>query len=309
MAINIPILSNYEFDLSESEVEIIGNYNLIDGHVKNVGAAIIPAFKPWGGVMLNLNEGFEGSVNPYKAREGHAPLEDLRTWVKEKKFDLADNNVDFVCKRGILRNIGYAVYNTKESWDFKVCRKNGIIYLSDVKVVEEEVEEYLRKCSYWGQRFEKLMTEGHDDDIASYIVVKCKIGEYMCLVSGETDCKTEDENYVEIKTANQRFFTERMSKGWLQAYLGGNQILVYGLRDKYGYVNAVKKENVSQVPGKYQGVGNWRANSMFGFINAVLQKLKDVVPEGGTCTLKHSFGKCTVTVDSDSEVFLIDDTI
>ena len=130
-----------------------------------------------------------------------------------------------------------------------------------------------------------------------------------CLIAGEIDCKDNDQ-YVEIKTANTTNLWKMMFRGWLQAYLIRNHKLVYGLRDNdFNLVNVIE-EPIGSVPGKYQGKGKWNGQKILGFIYSVLQRIKNEVPEDVIYSLKYFGGQDTkyyLIPDSDCGTFLSDE--
>ena len=241
----------------------------------------------------------------------HSDLHHLLQWVMIKSYNLADNKIDFVCKRGIFRQIGDTLY-WNNSWTYEVRRFRNIIYLSKKFIPENKPDlndskKYLSKCRFFGTAFEELVTTA--EDVNSYIVTECKANGVKCLIAGEIDCKDGDE-YVEIKTAHEYNLSEKIQSGWLQGYLIGNHKLVYGLRDNnFSLVNVIE-EPIETVPRKYEEKGKWDGRKKLGFIYSVLQKIKNEVPDGGTYTLRYVGGQSTkyyLIPGSDNGTFLSDE--
>ena len=111
----------------------------------------------------------------------------------------------------------------------------------------------------------------------------CEVLRIKCLIAGEVKCKVEGQNdFVELKGTTIYNFAKNSYKGWLQAYLLGNQSVSYGLRSGY-ILEDVKKLRVVDIPEKH---ASWDGCAMLGFLYSVLQELQERVPEGATCTLK-----------------------
>ena len=281
-SIEIRTWSQYSIEYSQEDIKVVGDYNLNNGKVENIGQAVFKRYKRWNYQEVNLLQGWDGK--PYvdsfakQVSHDHSDLEHLLQWVMKQSYNLADNNVDFVCKRGIFRIIG----NTFQSpfpWNFEVCRFRGSIYLSRKfipvdKPYLDESKNHSWKCRFFGTAFEELVTTA--EDVSSYIVTECYLKDVKCLIAGEIDCKDEDE-YVEMKTANEYKLSEKMQSGWLQGYLIGNHKLVYGLRDNdFSLVNVIE-EPIESVPRKYEEKGKWDGRQKLGFIYSVLQKIKNEI--------------------------------
>ena len=314
-SVDIRTWSRYDIEYSQNDIKIVGDYSLNNGKVENIGQAVFKGYKRWDHQKRNLLQGWDGK--PYvdtfakQLSHDHSDLHHLLQWVMIKSYNLVDNKIDFVCKRGILRIIGDTLYSPAP-WTFEVCRFKGLIYLSRKFIPENkqdryESKNYLSKCYFFGTAFEKLVTTV--EDINSYIVTECKLNDVKCLIAGEIDCKDEDE-YIEIKTAKEFNLSTRMQSGWLQAYLIGNHKLVYGIRDDdFNLVNVIE-EPVGSVPGRYQEEGNWNGQQILGFIYSVLQIIKNEVPEGDTYTLKYEGGDTFHLLSyREDETFLSDEFI
>ena len=300
------IQKDLNFEYSDCKVDVVGNYNLKNGRVENVDNATFKSYKRWDPLNRNLLQGYNGYTDTFARQEGHSALEELLEWTRIHQYSLVDNEINFVCKRGILRRIGYTVNCKWDCWSFKVCCYNGIVYLSDNLVHDDGTTENLQKCYHSGDAFEEMLTSGQAD-WKSYLVAKCQLKDTNCLIAGEVDCKDSDE-YVEIKTVKDTKICAAISKGWLQAYLIGNHKLVYGLRDStFSLVNVIE-EPIECVPHKYEEKGKWDGRKMLGFIYSVLQRIKNEVPEGGTYTLKYEGGdNYNLLADKENETFLSDE--
>ena len=313
VSFDIGTWSQYNIEYSQEDIKVVGDYNLNNGNVENIGQAVFKRYKRWDHQEVNLLQGWDGK--PYvdtfakQANHDHSDLHHLLQWVMIKSYNLADNKIDFVCKRGILREIGNTFYKN-DPWTFEVCRFNGLIYLSKNFIPENrsdvnDLTNHLSKCYFFGTAFEELVTTA--ENVNSYIVTECKLKDINCLIAGEIDCKDNDE-YVEMKTTKVTNIWKTMFKGWLHAYLIGNHRLVYGLRDNDFNLVSVIEEPIRSIPGKYQRIGNWNGQQILGFIYSVLQRIKNEVPEGGTYTLKYESGDAYHLLSyRENETFLSDE--
>ena len=312
-SIDIGTWRQYSIEYSQNDIKVVGDYNLNNGKIENIGKAVFNGYKRWDQQKVNLLQRWDGK--PYvdtfakQANHDHSDLHHLLQWVMIKSYNLADKKIDFVCKRGILREIGNT-FQSQSPWNFEVCRFRGLIYLSKKFIPEDkpypnEPENRSWKCRFFGTAFEELVTTA--EDVSSYIVTECNLKDVKCLIAGEIDCKDEDE-YVEIKTANKYKLSERIQLGWLQGYLIGNHKLVYGLRDNdFSLVNVIE-EPIESVPSKYGEKGKWDGRKKLGFIYSVLQRIKNEVPEGGMYTLKYEGGdNYNLSADRENETFLSDE--
>ena len=176
--IRIPRLILFQY--CDSDVKVVGNYKLARGRIGDIGTTQFRKFKPWDGHSINLLRGFrEETVDGFFEQEVHSTLEELLTWIRMKPYSLEKNEIDFVCQRGILRNIGFTVYNDHSKWSIKVCRLNSVIYLSD-QTAEEPMSVIGKKCCYSGIIFgDTMVTE--KDDTFSYTVAECRFKNIKCL--------------------------------------------------------------------------------------------------------------------------------
>ena len=218
VSFNIGIWSRFNIEYSQEDIKVVGDYNLNNGNVENIGQAVFKRYERWDHQKWNLLQGWDDKpyVDTYakQANHDHSDLHHLLQWVMIKSYNLAGNNIDFVCKRGILGKIGNTFYRN-DPWTFEVCRFKGLIYLSKKFIPENksdlnDLKNHLSKCYFFGTAFEELVTTA--EDVNSYIVTECKVNDVKCLIAGEIDCKDEDK-YVEIKTAKEYNLSIRMQSG------------------------------------------------------------------------------------------------
>ena len=255
---------------------------------------------------MNLVEGYNDYEDKFVGQEGHASLNELLKWIIDTSYRLSEKQMNFVTNRGNLKKIAATVYQDRTNWEFRVCRYDGVIYISKDKKNEKLDKGYFLRCSYAGTVFcgSRVIKK---DDMLGYVVAECRLKGIKCLIAGDPDCKDQD-GFREIKTTRTDSFARNSYKGWLQAYLLGNQRVVFGLRNDGFILKDVKDEEVAEIPGKYESRGNWKGCDMLGFLHSVLQKMQETVPEGSTCTIKYDGRKMYyITVEKENEVFLIDE--
>ena len=304
ITIRIPRFLSFRY--SDSAVEVVGNYNSENWEVINLDEASFREYKPWEGEEMNLLERYDDYEDKFLGEEGHKALNELLKWIIGTNYKLSDNDINFVTKRGNLKTIAATLYQRKTSWEFRVCRYNGVIYISKDKKNEKLERGYGLRCSYAGTVFagSRVIKK---NDMLGYVVAECRLKGIKCLIAGEPDCK-DQHGFREIKTTITKSFARNSYKGWLQAYLLGNQRVVFGLRNDDFILEHVKDEKVAEIPRKYESIGNWKGCDMLGFLHSVLQKIQETVPEGSTCTIKYDGRQMYhITVEKENEVFLIDE--
>jgi len=244
-------------------------------------------------------------------------------WITISNFDLS--SVDFVARRGILKYIGYTLYDYHKSpWSFNVCKYDGKIYMyepSPEQRCESMVEKDARckKYLYWGKKFEDLVTSSAGDASGCYRMVCSNVGKYKVLLGAEVDAVRIRERdglddviiekvlqgcpdcpllnrcryyssgpteFIEIKTCVKRQVKNKISFGWLQSYLAGVETLVFGFRDNEGMVESVQEFKVCEVPLS----ADWDGGAMFGLISGVLKWLHQLVDEGCSGILQYAGG-------------------
>ena len=292
------------YRLSSYTPQIVGNYSVsVAREVTQINTSPFSEYFPSSEKNMDLNEGLEDYYNmAAKNTEKNETtfLEQLLQWVNNSRFKLKENKVRFVCRRGILKKIGHTLYNEFNTpWKFEVCNYQGIVYIFEPAENHVQHDEYVKKCMYWGVKFERNITKSNDDSVySSYVIVKSNIGKNRCLLGCEVDCVENDGSqkfYMEIKTCLEGKLQKKISLGWLQAFLAGNERIVYGLRNRCGYITDIKKENVSTLPSKYRL--HWSGSAMMGLISSVLNKLRTVLPDGYRGVLRYDGYSSNILLD------------
>ena len=196
MADGIRIPEQFSFRYPESSVDIVGNYNLNNGEAINLNEATFREYKPWECEEMRLLEGYDDYEDKFVGQEGHTALNELLKWIIGSNYKLDDNNINFVTTRGNLKTIAATLYQRgtikkragNYSWEFRVCRYNGVIYISKDKKNKKLEKGYYLRCSYAGTVFAGSRVI-KNDDMLGYVVAECRLKGIKCLIAGEPDCK------------------------------------------------------------------------------------------------------------------------
>ena len=63
VSFDIGTWSQYNIEYSQNSIKVVGNYNLNNGNVENIGQAVFKRCKRWDRQEVNLLQGWDG--NPY----------------------------------------------------------------------------------------------------------------------------------------------------------------------------------------------------------------------------------------------------
>ena len=233
---------------------------------------------------MNLLEGFnkdyEGNI---LGQEGHAALNELFEWIMKREYNLGEKEINCVTTRENLTTIATTMIQRASKWEFKICCYNGVIYISNVKKNELLENEGDPKCSYAGKVFEDSRVEKGAGNPA-YVIAKWKYKRINCLIAGKVNCKDMTQNeYIKIKTGTQSDFDIDIYIACLQAYLLGNQRVVYGLRDDAFNLEDVQDMKVKNILEAKEHKKSF--DELLGFLYSVLVNIKEKVEEGTICTI------------------------
>lgn len=212
-------------------------------------------------------------------------------------------STDFVCFRGLLRDLLCVPYEGREGWIICATKFRGTIYLCAYETPEKiaqresETEQQKKMCS-WGYKFEQYMTDGTNisegvDENAEYsCVLRSRLESHSLVYSAEVDgvdpkkYKTPHADlsaFIELKT-NKELVEERdirslhrykLMKWWSQSFLVGIPTVVCGFRDAEGVVHSLKTFKVEDMPDTAKD--HWQANVMVNFLNKFLTFVKHQV--------------------------------
>ena len=99
-------------------------------------------------------------------------------WIIHTGFDVS--SVSVVARRGILKHIGYTLYNRyKNPWSFKLCKYRGVVYLYEPATTTTSQSSDSQPWLYWGCRYEELVTSRDN-------VTSSKEGELLQQLSGSS---------------------------------------------------------------------------------------------------------------------------
>ena len=269
--------------------------------IKCDDSSLFPSFISDLELPLDLNVGFKDYIKN-KAAKQTQDAERLPLWQRFLQWiTLADydtSSVDFVARRGILKFIGYTIYNHyRNPWSFRACKYKGVVYIHepdpDIRSAHTADNEQCQKFMYWGKKFEDCVTESIDNTVAGcYSMVEGNIGRYRVLLGAEIDAAREKQSnskpeYIELKTCVQRKLRDKVSFGWLQSYLAGISTLTFGFRDNAGMIESIKEYPVSTIPEQFK---SWNPSSIFGMISGVLNWIHLNMEEGASGTLVYDGG-------------------
>ena len=167
-----------------------------DRNVLKCSSDTFPHLRPDVKLPLDLNEGLEEYYSCVKDvdsnRLNYLPFwQKLLKWITLSNFDVS--SVDFIARRGILKYIGYTLYDYHKSpWKFRVCKFQGKVYMYEPSP-EQRGESMIEKDSrckrylYWGRQFEKTVTSSKEDMAGYYRIVNSNVGKYKVLLGAELD--------------------------------------------------------------------------------------------------------------------------
>ena len=286
--------------------------------IKCDDSSLFPSFISDLPLPLDLNVGYTEYIKDKASEQGQddnrLPLwQRFLKWITLSNFDV--RSVDFVARRGILKFMGYTLYNRfKNPWSFRACKYNGVVYIHepdpDIRSKAFTVDnERCKRFMYWGKKFEDYATLSHDNVAGCYSMVHGNIGKYKVLLGSEIDAvrlkhsstgSALKPEYLEIKTCVQKKIRDKISFGWLQSYLAGIPTLAFGFRDNDGMVGSVAEYPVSAIPHQFT---NWNPCSIFGMISSVLNWVYQHLEEGSSGTLVYD-GSNEIMLTHESGHFL-----
>ena len=294
----------------------IGNYAIENDAFRSVKKPSLQKLQDFHQLKfpLNLNIGFDSSESPpiYKGAE----ITYLLQWIVENKFRLTGTNI--VVSRGVMRIIGGTLFDVyKEKWLFVAHKYKGIVYINRKRTARwtDSESEYAKRCCYWGLKFEDLITTKAEEGRRSYYnVVKAKVLNINVVTRGEIDCSYKG-NYVEIKTclepkvyhsSHKRFYQDKLCKTWLQSYLSNVKHILYGFRDKKGYIRDPENLqcfDVAEVPSLCKEY--WSASAIMSFIHVLFEWMIAAINEDCTVSIAYE-GDGSVSMQESDEVVLPD---
>ena len=217
----------------------------------------------------------------------------------EKTLKDVESKVEFISYRNNLNKLMNSFYNKNDYkiiLDPKDLGDNKkVIYF---EIFEEEDQEKNFSNNDWrninyGFKFEDLCTkdnakeekteEGNDKNRASFMsIVKRSIfgfgGEKKLLIAAEMDAITENKSkkndnkrrnienkkiYVELKTCkignNYSFNRFKLLSSWIQTFIVGVPLIIFGMRDDEGKINSFKRyptNNIPSVANKHKQLWN-----------------------------------------------------
>uniref|UniRef100_A0A0N7ZC26 Decapping nuclease n=1 Tax=Scylla olivacea TaxID=85551 RepID=A0A0N7ZC26_SCYOL len=256
-------------------------------------------------VELDLNRGWH-RVNGYTGTSAETYRQFLQWILKNQKKLKAEGSsdklvADFVCSRGILKNIMQAPYARFERMNMTVLAQyfKGSVYVAYQYEVEEE-EKDKEKCSLieiYGHKFEQYMTGGDPDQVMECncqfrCVVKQHLNEITLMYSANThaiDQSCHQENFTDMssfvslralkeftepfKQRNYRKYT--LCSWWCEGQLSGIPRVLKGTRTNDGIVHTLEMLQTADLPDLAKGA--WEPSVCINFLNKFLNFVKEKV--------------------------------
>ncbi|KAF1752778.1 hypothetical protein GCK72_019333 [Caenorhabditis remanei] len=168
-------------------------------------------------IGASLEEGYSQFENEH----GSERLEGILAFIlKTARFAMPLKEMiqsDFVCRRGLLRNISINK-NSTTYISFYAVRHRGVIFLCEDK--ENDTPDKLRRAMYYSLKFEQLMTLPQTSRVAASKTHETKAVIQACLkkegeedvriyYAAEIDCLNEAGSPVEFRT-----ISKPLESGW-----------------------------------------------------------------------------------------------
>jgi RAT1-interacting protein len=261
-------------------------------------------------VNFNLNLGddkyFEKPAEEEKIRH-------LLTFIMRNCDKVVRNervNADFVCFRGLLRQIMVAPYEWREPWIVLACKHKGTIYLCAEETQEKKNKKMAetardKKFQRYGHKFEKYLfskspqseppgSEGAVIESEEFCVMfSTRLGKNTILYGAEIDGVQSNaeittleqlravplvEAKVKRRESNERqmqnFYRFKARNFWCQSFLVGIDRVAVGLRDDDGFVDEVTSMSLKDLSNEAKINDFWHATVCVNFLNDFLEKVR-----------------------------------
>ncbi|MPC20292.1 Decapping and exoribonuclease protein [Portunus trituberculatus] len=229
-------------------------------------------------VELDLNRGWH-RVNGYTGTTAET-YRQLLQWIlkNQKRLKAEDSSnkllADFVCSRGVLKNIMLAPYAGFVNMDISVLAQcfKGTIYLTYQHEAQEDQKDKEKSSllEIYGHKFEQYMRGGDPDQVLECncqfrCVVKQHVNELSLMYSMNThgtDQAHHKENFTDMssfvllralkectepfKQRNYRRFT--LCKWWSESQLSGIPRVLKGTRSQDGIVHTLEMLQAADLP-------------------------------------------------------------
>ncbi|CAM9770069.1 unnamed protein product [Chrysoparadoxa australica] len=276
----------------------VGTFKQIEGKGLMPSDEPPPKISLEGLVGADLNRDFDPNNDPDADKKNDDGTLELQASLKHFKFDLAEQNIDFITYRNNLNKI-MATPFIKSHWAMKVHRRGRTIHL-EVLVVDERVDEFHLRMKHWGRQFEALCVKRPAADKVGHIVtLKSKLNNNIILTGAEIDACRDGGSFVGIKTCKKavtekdKFFFKKnkLLRYWVQSYLAGVPDIAVGFRDDGGTVTGVECFETLKIPHLASQAANngkllWDMRVCLNFTDQVLSFLKQTVVDGQSYELK-----------------------
>ena len=180
----------------------IGTFSISeDGDLTNCNKADMSTLKSLK-LPFNLNDGYKKDLLVDPRKTDFFRWEKCLKWIYGSKDGYQSTaDVDVITERGVLLDIGYTNLNFyKTPWKFEACKFKGKLYIRRIDEVEQKLDAWGLKNSYWDKRFREFVIEKETGTkLASYKILKGKLGNTRLLVCTEVDAMALDGKHLEVK--------------------------------------------------------------------------------------------------------------
>ena len=205
-------------------------------------------------------------------------------------------------------------HKNNSDWIITAQKLNGTIYLDDMKTQrqldsEANMSEDYKKFSYWGQRFERYVTNPASNPTminketesaivnpneAFVSVLSSTIGSDMTLLlAAAMDCCKLDKNleapdcYVELKTLScfktnkhvRNFERYKTLKYWVQSFIVGVPQITCGFREDNGSISHMQSYSTNQLQHVAQVRNSWDGRKCMNFLEHILTRLVKIMQD------------------------------
>ncbi|XP_045121242.1 decapping and exoribonuclease protein-like [Portunus trituberculatus] len=292
------VLGSYTID---SELKVQFN----DSMMSVLSKEYIPQDNECLQVELDLNRGWH-RVNGYTGTTAET-YRQLLQWIlkNQKRLKAEDSSnkllADFVCSRGVLKNIMLAPYAGFVNMDIAVLAQcfKGTIYLTYQHEAQEDQKDKEKSSllEIYGHKFEQYMRGGDPDQVLECncqfrCVVKQHVNELSLMYSMNThgtDQAHHKENFTDMssfvllralkectepfKQRNYRRFT--LCKWWSESQLSGIPRVLKGTRSQDGIVHTLEMLQAADLPDLAEG--EWEPSVCINFLAKFLNFVKEKV--------------------------------
>ncbi|XP_011630177.1 decapping and exoribonuclease protein [Pogonomyrmex barbatus] len=330
--------------------ELIGFFS-IDGDLQyHANLSQLKYYNPppdFNNVNFDLTRNFESTQHKSNL---YVKLDNILKWLSnnfsrlERPLSIQEErwlDVDFICRRGVLKTILCSLYTRRNEWIICASKYRGTIYLCEFYTDEREYQHVNRTKTEkeffsWGYKFEQYMVSdkpSHKPDPSVslneceefHCVFKAKFGDHSLLYGAETDGISSRElitetdfitlfgktfELIELKTIvaynsngdmYENISSEKILMWWSQNYLANVNKIICGLKDRNSVVRRIKEYSMHELP--YLSKPFCKVDECKIFCKIFLDKVKEIVTKDHTeCMYKFHWKPSAKYIVCCSEV-------